>query len=271
MIAKRVTKRTRYSARRGRSLDGFVDGPGLPIAAAGVGLAALLYWKRAEVASTVTAIRDEIFQFALPGDVGKYVFLLADAAKKYGVPSSLLAGIMWRESNGGAALRPPGPTGTGDFTPRGPNSTYFKYANPQTGLPPDGLGWGRGLMQIDYGVHNAWITSNDWGNAPINIGKAAEILRDFYSYFQRSPGGPVTIDAWRMPKFSAMRPGLTQGPYRDPRPLSGPLLTEAALAAYNAGSSGVLQAIAAGLPASTPTTGGEYASWIVSRVSDWAG
>lgn len=269
MARRKVTKRHRYSALR--PFRGYEDVM-IPISVIGtIGLAGLFFLNRKKVASTVTAIRDELFSLALPGEVGKYVFLMADSAAKWKVPSSLLAGIMWRESNGGAALKPPGPGGTGDFAPRGPGSLYYKFANPATGLPPDGLGWGRGLMQIDYGVHNAWIMSNKWYEAPVNIDKAAEILRGFFDYFQRPAGGPVTIDAWRMPAWVLKRPGLSRGPYRDPRPLSGPLLVEAALAAYNAGASGVLQAVAAGLPPSTPTTGGEYGSWIISRVASWAG
>lgn len=52
-----------------------------------------------------------------------------------------LAAIMDRESLGGDALKPPGPAGTGDWTPR-----HGK-------MPPDGKGWGRGLMQLDYAAH----------------------------------------------------------------------------------------------------------------------
>lgn len=252
-----------------RSLDGLKpQGALLPLAlAAGAGL---LFLGRKQVGSAVSAFISEISDLAqLPRALIQYAPLLITAGQRYGVPSSLLAGIMWRESNAGVALTPPGPSGTGDWTPRKPTSLYFRYADPSTGLPIDGLGWGRGLMQIDYGVHNAWVTSHDWGDAETNINKAASILADFFAYFRRSPGNVVTIDSWRLPAWQAKRPGLAAGPYTDPRPLSGIALTEAALAAYNAGASGVLQAMAAGLPASTPTTGGEYASWILSRVASW--
>lgn len=234
------------------------------------GATALLLLKRKTVGAAVTSIIDDLAQLAaVPRAVATYVPMLRAAGERYGVPSSLLAGILWRESNAGTTLKPPGPTGTGDFVPRKPRSRYFSFADPLTGLPPDGLGWGRGLMQVDYGVHNAWVMANDWGNAAVNIDKAASILADFVAYFRHAPGGPVAIEAWRLPTWRALKPNLaTMNP--DPRPLSGVALYEAALAAYNAGASGVLQALAAGLPASTPTTGGEYANWILSRVTSWS-
>lgn len=52
-----------------------------------------------------------------------------------------LAAIMDRESLGGDTLIPKGPAGTGDFVKRNGK------------LPPDGQGWGRGLMQLDYAAH----------------------------------------------------------------------------------------------------------------------
>ena len=67
------------------------------------------------------------------------------------------------------------------------------------------------------------------------------------------------------------RLGLSSsGPYSDPRPLSGDDLTLAVLAAYNAGNTIVLQALAAGLPASAPTAHNDYASWVMERVVAWA-
>lgn len=236
------------------------------------GAAALLLLNRKTVGAAVSSFIDDLANLAaVPRAIVTYVPMLRAAGQRYGVPSSLLAGIMWRESNAGASLKPPGPTGTGDFTPRSNTSLYFKYADPATGLPRDGLGWGRGLMQIDYGVHNAWATSSDWGNAATNIDKAASILADFYTFFRRPAGPAVSISAYNVNRWRALKPDITSGPYPDPRPLSGTALAEAALAAYNAGSSNVLQALAAGLPASTPTTGGEYASWILTRVSQWGG
>jgi len=193
---------------------------------------------------------------------------------------------MQRESNGGHALSPPGPAGTGDVHPRKPGTTYLadgRYVVGPTGLPEDGFGWGRGLMQIDYGVHNAWATSADWRQPLVNITKAGELLRRLTTFFETPQSGAgVMIDRWRFTGLHDQK-GVTivagwqdkyglgsAGPYVDPRPLTDPRkLTLAALAAYNAGQSGVLEAIAASLPADAPTAGNDYASWILNRVEAW--
>lgn len=214
--------------------------------------------------------QEGLFKAVLPSGVRDYSQQILNASNRYNVSPWVLAGIMYRESSGGLSLSPKGPSGTGDFAPRWSGNLYFKYANPATGLPPDGKGWGRGLMQIDYGAHNAWVTSNNWADPATNINKAASILADNTNYFLRPAGGPITVDAWRMkvwgPKYGLASPG----PYPDPRPLQGGELLEAAMAAFNAGSGGVLQAIAAGLPPSAPTTGNDYVDWIVARAGAWA-
>ena len=89
----------------------------------------------------------------------------------------VIHGILSRESLHGLALQPPGPTGTGDHTPR------------KGKLPPDGLGWGRGLMQIDYFWHPDWCAQKDdegglflWQIPKHNIAKGCEILSQSISY-----------------------------------------------------------------------------------------
>lgn len=224
---------------------------------------------------TVSLAQEGAFAAALPSSVRPYAGLILNAANTYGVSPWTLAGIMYRESGGGSALKPKGPGGTGDWTPRRADNSYFKYANPATGLPPDGLGWGRGLMQHDYGAQNAWVTTHDWADASTNILHAAEILSANKAFFQRSPGAPITIQAWRLngstwtPSWRSKYNLTSTGPYPDPRPLSGPLLDEAVLASYNGGTSGVLQALAARIPPSAATANGDYASWIVSRTNGW--
>ena len=259
------------------------------LGASGLGVVALLIFKRKDIgllaSKVVTAGKEAAFAAVLPSGVSSYASELLASANRYGLSPWMLAGIMYRESQGGLAkgYEPKGsPRGTGDRIPRGSGSVYFKFANPATGLPPDGLGWGRGVMQIDYGAHNAWVTSNDWGNAQKNIDYAASIVANNARFFQAAPGGPITVEAWRLKGLTspsgqvvvkgwADKYGLkSTGPFRDPRPLSGDKLIEATLAAYNAGSKGVLQAIAAGLPASAATAGNDYADWIIARATSWA-
>lgn len=234
--------------------------------------------------------KSQAFAAALPSTVGRYATQILNAASTYNVNPWVLAGIMYRESLGGAALTPANdPGGTGDFTPRW-SGLYAKYANPATGLPPDGKGWGRGLMQIDYGVHNAWILANNWADPQTNINKAAQIFAEHLNYFARQPTTPtVAIECWRitngMPQIkiapwrekypNARLPACTAGAKyasplgRDIRPLSGAKLYEAALASYNAGTSGVLQALGVGLPAEAATAHQDYVSWFTSRLGSW--
>jgi len=274
------------------------------VLAAGVGLWAFLARRKVEaVADAVTQAEDTIvteatdaakaagesivsaFEAAtkLPAAMVQYVPMIKDAADTYKVSPWLLGGIMMRESAAGTVLKPPGPAGTGDFGKRPPGRQYKQangsiYTVPASGMPEDGLGWGRGLMQIDWAVHNDWCTNNDWTDPETNIGFAAEVLAQNFAYFVRGPSSSgVKVDAWRLTGLKdgngkIVVPGWpiqSVGPFPDPRPLADDLLNKAALAAYNAGPSGVLQAIAAGLDPSTPTTGTDYANWIMSRVTGW--
>lgn len=224
----------------------------------------------------------------IPLNLARWAPEILSASNAYGVSPWTLTGILLRESGGGTALTPSNdPAGTGDFIPRGSSSSYFKFANPATGLPPDGKGWGRGLMQIDYGVHNAWVTSNAWWEPQVNINKAASIVKEHMNFFKKpSTGQSVYVDVWRltqgMPQ-NKIQPWLSRygvsltvpagaskvGPFRDPRPLSGPLLDAAAFAAYNAGPTGVLQALSLGLPAEAATTGQDYVTWLANKMAAW--
>lgn len=247
-----ITTRAPRLPRRRRTQYGTLGGGrflGVPwwgwlLGATGLGgIIALIVFKRKDIglifSKVVAAGKEAAFAAVLPSGVSSYAGNILVAANSYGVSPWLLAGIMYRESTGGLNLKPPGPRGTGDFTPRSSNSRYYKYANPSTGLPKDGLGWGRGLMQIDYGVHNDWVTSNDWGDVATNLNKAASIVQEHTRYFQA-------------------------------KGLSGDKLVEAALAAYNAGPGNVWNAIQAGKSPSSVTTGGDYANWVLSRVTGWA-
>lgn len=231
--------------------------------------------------------RGEAFALALPSVLRPWAQLFMSAGRIHGVDPWILAAICYQESLGGTALKPPGPGGTGDFTPRGPGSKYFQYADPKTGLPPDGRGWGRGLMQIDYGVHNAWIVANNWSDPRTSIEKSASIFAEHLRFFQQPPNAAgVTVECWRitkgMPqigispwqtKYPGAYPACLNGktaPLKDPRPLTVVTQYEAALAAYNAGSSGVLQALAMGLPAEAVTAGQSYVSHAATRLAAWA-
>lgn len=142
-------------------------------------------------------------------------------------------------------------------------------------------------MQIDFGAHNAWFASGaNWGDPQTNINKGAEILKGQLDFFRKPAGSGVMVDCWRLttglPQYRiapwskygnvpTCPPGAkTVGPFKDPRPLAGPVLWEAAIAAYNAGPSGALQAVALGFPGEAATTGQDYVSWFTTRVAAWS-
>jgi hypothetical protein len=247
----------------------------------------LIYWKRSAImeltAKGFDYAKDKAFQLALPTNVGRWTTQILNSAQKYNVSPWALAAIMYNESRGGDALTPKGDSGgTGDFTPRTESSSYFKYANPATGLPPDGLGWGRGLMQVDYGVHIDWFKAGaNWRDPQVNIDKAAEILAEKIRYFTATPSvKAVAVEAWRvlrgMPQYNIMpwsqkypRTGTWPVNVKDVRPLSGDKLMEAAVASYNASYSGVLQAMGLGLPAEAATTRQEYVSKFLGLIATW--
>lgn len=103
-------------------------------------------------------------------------------------------------------------------------------------LPPDGRGWGRGLVQIDYWAHRAWFDVNPrWWELPTQIGKQIEVLRD----------------AWRA-NFDAVSPGDR---------------LRVAVAAYNCGPTNARTAYRNTKNPDTATTGGDYSADVFSRRS----
>lgn len=234
--------------------------------------------------SVIDSSKEGLFAAALPDEISQWSAQLLRASRAAGVNPWVLAGIMYRESRGGEALSPRGPYGTGDTYHRAAGHRYANgYVVPASGLPEDGRGWGRGLMQIDWAVHHVWASQYAWFDAQTNIDYAAGLVRQVQEFFAAGPGSPVVVSQARMDGLTEpgtgkvisegwrSKYGLTStGPFPDPRPLSGDALTKATLAAYNAGTSGVLQAIAAGLPASAPTAHNDYADWVLERVVAWA-
>lgn len=122
----------------------------------------------------------------LPPRLGQWASQLSMAAGRYRLDMFLLAAIMDRESYGGLLLKPPGPGGTGDFAPR------------RGAMPPDGKGWGRGLMQIDFASWMDWLANNDWTDPLTNISKGAEILRSYIDQLGAEDAGICAYNAGPM-------------------------------------------------------------------------
>lgn len=98
--------------------------------------------------------------------------IILDAAAAHDVPPAIMAAIGSVESRWGtsALMQPNGPTGTGDRTPRNPKPPLRPGS-----MPTDGLGFGRGLMQIDWDSH-PFARTGDWRNAEANISFACGLL-----------------------------------------------------------------------------------------------
>lgn len=183
------------------------------------------------------------------GDRAKpYVDMILTAAferASYGVKplelATMLYGLGEAETRWGTtrSLDKPGPGGTGDYILRCwkdlpksvPAKAMIQLFEKPPGwtmvksrkcddqgvfVPKDGLGFGRGLMQIDYMWNYDWIASGaDWRDPLTNIRKGADILMT--KVRQLSQNG-----------------------------LTGSTLRHASIAAYNAGADRVLEAVRKG-------------------------
>lgn len=155
----------------------------------------------------------------------KYDQFIREGARIAGVDASIIWGIGSRESAWGLALRPRGPTGTGDWAKR------------RGILPPDGLGWGRGLMQIDYASHE-FARTGAWKNARENILYGSRVLRQSYRHMELRTK------------------------------LRGRELLRAGLAGYNAGPGAVERVVNRGMDCDKFTAHGDYGRNVMER-AEW--
>ena len=234
---------------------------GVGLAGAGLAWYALGSSRKADVANEIqTALATDT---RYPWRMRKYAQIVALAAADT-LPSGLdpltwgriLFGKTDRESLFGEALTPQNPSGTGDTKPRRLTRVKAAFAkqgkpgladklrivtlHPVDGdpndplmAPGDGLGWGRGLAQVDWMWHEFARTGN-WRDARANIGYGARELASAYGVFA----------GWKQ---------TTYGPVR------------LALDAYNAGGSAVKWAVNNGLNPDSVTTGDDYGSDVLRR------
>lgn len=160
----------------------------------------------------------------------RYSGAIKRAADTARVSSAVICGIASRESAWGLALRPPGAGGTGDWshraTPKGDRAGA---------LPPDGGGFGRGLMQIDYDAH-AFARTGAWRDGEQNLLYGATVLLDNLRLLRR-----------RFPGFGEGR------------------ILAAALAAYNCGPRRVVEAMERERDVDYFTTHRDYSRDVLSR------
>ena len=159
----------------------------------------------------------------------KFKPFIDEGAQRIGVPSVVIGGIGSRESGWGLNLRPPDPSGTGDFGQR-----RFPTAFRAGPLPPDGGGFGRGLMQIDFDAFPFARTGN-WQDPQANINTGCDVLKSDLDLLGRKTS------------------------------LTGRDLLQAAVAAYNCGAGNVLTAINDGRDLDFFTTGRNYSADVFNR------
>jgi len=161
--------------------------------------------------------------------------LIVASARKFGLPPSIVAGIGSQESGWGTSplMHPRGPAGTGDAAHRSPNPPSRPGA-----LPPDGFGFGRGLMQIDWDFHDFARTGN-WRDPAANIDFGCSLLAGFLRQAQ------TTLH------------------------LAGTDAMTVAVAAYNAGFGGASKHLRDNGLASL-TAPGQYAAKVLARAAFYA-
>ncbi len=268
------------SAKRGRSrpgagLHGFADTPRKPgngLLIAGAGALALLALSRTRAGTEVV---DDIIEagsgfverlnmaMTLPVAGRQYVDVFQRVGRELGVDPALIAALMEQESYYGSSkfLDQPGPAGRGDG------------------------GHGHGLMQIDDRFHQAFLAKRNAAGVPLwqvpyeNVKYAIGQVYLPYRRFLAAVGGNIpNVTATRSnrrvivvgPKsLERLKDRLlgshAPGDYPDPRPLAGADLNHAALNAYNAGLTSVLQMLALGYDADRASFTRQYGTQVRNR------
>ncbi len=167
-------------------------------------------------------------------EAGQYKVIVVETSRTHDIPVSVIAGIGSRESQWGLALKLSADAttlaaGTGDFAKRSYPTRY------RTGpLPPDGGGYGRGLMQIDFDYHEFARTGN-WADPQSNIDYGCRVLADFREFMRRRAG------------------------------LQDAALVRAMLASYNVGPGNVLRGLRDGRDVNFFTAGRNYSDDVLHR------
>jgi hypothetical protein len=238
------------------------------------------------------AQQQTLFKAALPAHARPYGDIILSVAAQEGVDPFAVFALGDRESLWGTSSAYK--QDTGDWAPRAYSETKIRQdartrdATPEEiaryklkpapvghryVMPADGLGWGRGIMQIDYNAHYDWIRKGLWKNPRENVWFGTTYLKALLKLFgsnakiaPHSDGFVVTVSndyaAWIAKNVGATYRG---GTFKDPRPLTGRALIGAAVAAYNTGPGNVIRNIALGAPAEASTTGRDYTADTLRR------
>jgi hypothetical protein len=254
------------------------------MAGAFVAIAGLGWWQRRSILKGASMAFDYAKSGAFKAvlsvkesDAVPYADLILAESERADVGPFITVALGKRESNWGRSLDA---DKTGDYTARvgswlkeagvkvvdavGVGTDYPRWRAPKDGdgntipgpyaIPEDGLGWGRGIMQIDWPRVRA--KGHDWRNAQKNIAEGLVVYKEKLIELLASPSGSWTISA-ALAKRLKVAPGTYPA-----RAIPADLAPVAALAAYNAGAAAIRRAYsAAGQPGlDRVTTGGDYAT-----------
>lgn len=140
------------------------------------------------------------FKNALPPEGKAFAEIILDVAESVNLDPCILAAVIAKESNFGIALR----DGCGDWMIRGrrfvglngmrtiekqeeiPQGWAATEEKGPWAIPVDGLGWTRGLMQIDWGIHSQWIKASNWRDPRTNITFGASLLAQGLEVFAKA-------------------------------------------------------------------------------------
>jgi hypothetical protein len=203
----------------------------------------------------LTTAMEQRFGAKLPPVAQPFAQAILGACKLRDVDPFLIYGIGQRESGWGAFLK----MSTGDWGARAwteAQITLFPHVH-RVGVnkagtplvtPEDELGWGRGLMQLDYVDQYDWLSKNDWRNPLLNVARGVDVFLAKQAFFASkaldmpvTDGTVVTVNGWFSATFK-----VPAGNYPDPRPLIGGVLEACSVAAYNAAKENVLRMLVAG-------------------------
>lgn len=214
------------------------------------GALAFLFFRRKEISvlsgRIVKAGQEALFAAALPSRAKPFAHIVLRVAEEQGVDPFLLAAIAQRESNWD-------PNVLGD------------------------AGHGHGLMQIDDRSFGPWLAANNWRDPYTNLTKGAQVLKGKLAFLAGTSSvmdgsTPLVRNGFVYYRGSvASRYGLPDGTMlRDPRPLHGEQLSQAAIAAFNTGELNVLRSITAGAPIDKTTAHGNYSTDVLARMYSYA-
>lgn len=228
----------------------------LLLALGGVGVLALTQRKTIMLygAKALEAGKALAFKASLPSRARAYSDIILQVARETGVDPYIIFALGDRESGWGAYLDA---DMTGDHAPR----NWGPYP-----MPPDGLGWGRGIMQIDYPL--VAKENHNWRDPLTNVRRGTRLYQEKLAEITAPASG-----SWNVSQAVADKLGAIPGVY-PALAVPASMAPWAALSAYNTGGPEVRRAysvaVALGLDPQTTidaeTTGRDYSADVWDRM-----